>query len=268
MQTDLYQVLGVVPGASAEEIRRAYRGRAFELHPDRHGGSAEAEEAFKELTAAYAVLGDAERRAAYDAACAGGGAWEPPHGQPGGAVNPEELFRGMFQDPAFRSAFEQLAREFSAQGLRFDETYLKRVFAGGRGPIVFGGVFFAGSLGTLLANLLAGTRPAQMPPRAPPQHSLPPRKPGLLGRLFGPALTAHRDTTSSLDVTYTLPVPEQTLAAGGRVQIALPDDAGRRTYQVQVPAGSRPGTRLRLGGKGRTTAGRRGDLLLELIRAD
>ncbi|MDF1554342.1 MAG: DnaJ domain-containing protein [Deferrisomatales bacterium] len=272
MHTDLYQLLGVAPGATTEEIRRSYRKKAFELHPDRHGGSPEAEEAFKDLTAAYAVLGDAARRSAYDAARAGGRFWDPHQGpNEGASVNPEDLFRGMFQDPAFRSAFEQMAREFSSQGLRFDEAYLKKLFTGSRGPIVFGGVFFAGSLGGLLASLLSGARPSQVPPGTAPRQPLPARKPGLLRQLFGAALPAPGDTptgAAELDVTYSLPVPAQTLADGGRVKISLPDGGGRRTYQVQVPPGSRPGTRLRLGGKGGAAAGRRGDLLLELIRAD
>ena len=272
MQTDLYQLLGVAPGAATEEIRKAYRKKAFELHPDRHGGSAEAEEAFKDLTAAYAVLGDARRRAAYDAARAEGRSWEAHRGAPNGAsVDPADLFRGMFQDPAFRGAFEQMAREFSSQGLRFDEAYLKKMFAGSRGPIVFGGVFFAGSLGSLLASLLTGAHPGRVPPGAAPQQPIPARKPGLLHRLFNPALpgpAADAAEPAKLDVTYSLPVPEQTLADGGRVKISLPDGGRHRTYQVQVPPGSHPGTRLRLSGKGTVAGGRRGDLLLELRRAD
>ncbi len=186
-------------------------------------------------------------------------------------MNPEDLFRGMFQDPAFRGAFEQLAREFSSQGLRFDEAYLKKMFAGGRGPIMFGGVFFAGSLGSLLASLLTSPRPGQVPPGAAPRQPLPARKPGLLRQLFGPALPVPETGAADpakLDVTYSLPVPEPTLSDGGRVKISLPDGDSRRTYQVQVPPGSHPGTRLRLGGKGSAAAGRRGDLLLELRRAD
>ena len=110
-----------------------------------------------------------------------------------------------------------------------------------------------------------------MPPGAAPRQPIPARKPGLLRQLFGPALPvpeAGAAAPEPLDVTYSLPVPEQTLAHGGTVKIALPDADGQRTYQVQVPPGSHPGTRLRLGGKGGAAAGRRGDLLLELRRAD
>ncbi len=64
--TDLYGVLGVSPGATDEEIKRAYRRRARELHPDANGGDPEAEARFKEVTVAYEVLRDPERRARYD----------------------------------------------------------------------------------------------------------------------------------------------------------------------------------------------------------
>jgi molecular chaperone DnaJ len=63
---DLYGLLGVSPSASEEEIKRAYRQRARELHPDANGGDAEAEAAFKEVSLAYEVLRDPERRARYD----------------------------------------------------------------------------------------------------------------------------------------------------------------------------------------------------------
>jgi molecular chaperone DnaJ len=63
---DLYELLGVRPDASEEEIKRAYRRRAREYHPDANGGDPELEAKFKEISFAYEVLRDPERRARYD----------------------------------------------------------------------------------------------------------------------------------------------------------------------------------------------------------
>ena len=63
---DYYDVLGVSRGASAEEIKKAYRKVALKYHPDRNQGDKAAEEKFKEAAEAYEVLSDPQKRAQYD----------------------------------------------------------------------------------------------------------------------------------------------------------------------------------------------------------
>ena len=63
---DFYDILGVPRGASADEVKRAYRKRARELHPDANPDDPAAEDKFKELSRAYEVLSDPQQRANYD----------------------------------------------------------------------------------------------------------------------------------------------------------------------------------------------------------
>ena len=63
---DYYEVLGVQKGASAEEIKKAYRKLAVKYHPDKNPGDKEAEEKFKEVAEAYSILSDADKKARYD----------------------------------------------------------------------------------------------------------------------------------------------------------------------------------------------------------
>lgn len=67
-QRDYYEILGVSKNASAEEIKRAYRRKALEWHPDKHKGDGkrQAEQKFKEINQAYEVLRDSQKRQAYD----------------------------------------------------------------------------------------------------------------------------------------------------------------------------------------------------------
>jgi molecular chaperone DnaJ len=85
---DYYQVLGVAKNASAPEVKKAYRKLAQKFHPDANAGNKEAEERFKEISAAYEVLSDPERRKQYDQvremATSGFRGFGGPRGAPGG----------------------------------------------------------------------------------------------------------------------------------------------------------------------------------------
>ncbi len=88
---DYYEVLGVAKSASADEIKKAYRKKAIQFHPDKNPGDKEAEDKFKEAAEAYEVLSDTNKRARYDQyghAGMGGGAG----GFGGGGMNMEDIF--------------------------------------------------------------------------------------------------------------------------------------------------------------------------------
>lgn len=97
MAKDYYATLGVARDASPEEIKKAYRKKALEFHPDRNPGNPTAEAQFKLVSEAYEVLSDENRRRAYDQygeeGLRGGGMGGGPGGFPGGFSSMEEALR-------------------------------------------------------------------------------------------------------------------------------------------------------------------------------
>lgn len=95
MATDYYGALGVSPEATADEIKAAFRSLAREHHPDATGGDAASEHRYKEISEAYAVLSDPQKRQQYDAARMGMGSWSSPWGSPF-ASTIEDIFETFF----------------------------------------------------------------------------------------------------------------------------------------------------------------------------
>ncbi len=89
---DYYETLGVAKGASADEIKKAYRKLALQYHPDRNPGNKEAEEKFKEAAEAYDVLSNEEKRARYDRFGHQGMGGGFGGGGYGGGMNMEDIF--------------------------------------------------------------------------------------------------------------------------------------------------------------------------------
>ncbi len=101
MKKDFYEILGLSKGASASEIKKAYRKKAIEFHPDKNPGDKEAEANFKKAAEAYEVLSDPNKKSQYDQY--GHSAFESGGFGAGGGMNMDDIF-SQFGD-IFGSAF-------------------------------------------------------------------------------------------------------------------------------------------------------------------
>ncbi|HXJ83764.1 MAG TPA: DnaJ domain-containing protein [Candidatus Methylomirabilis sp.] len=271
---DYYAILEIPREATEAEIRKAYRRLALEWHPDRRQGDPRAADRFKEISEAYAALINPARRREYDEAARTGAASEFRHSQ-------EDLLRDLFADPRASSIFEELTREFQRMGMRVDGHTFRHTLFGGR-AVVVGGVFVISPLTILpplfrIARAALGGARATAPVASPEARSLPEEKPGLLATIarVGRSLFARSGSAAPVpagdapeDVTLALRLTRREAEVGGPRPVSIDWARGREEVKVTIPPGLRPGTRLRLRGKGRTRGdGSRGDayLVVEIV---
>jgi molecular chaperone DnaJ len=234
---ELYKTLGVSKKASEEEIKKAYRKLARKYHPDRNPGDAEAEEKFKEISAAYDVLGDPEKRKEYDEGGifgfgGGQGPFDPTGGQAGGfgGVDFGDIFSSVFnRGGGGRRAQAQQVRgrdlETEVQ-LSFDQAI--------NGAQISVTVPKASRCATCHGS---GAKPGTSPVTCP--------------LCKGTGIEAQGQGFFSI----SQPCP-QCGATGQIIEDPCPTCGGSgltqqsKRYKVNVPAGVKEGTRIRLAGKG------------------
>ena len=236
---DYYSALCVSEGASHEDIKHAFRRLAMKYHPDRNLGNEKwAEERFKEVNEAYAILGDKGKRHEYDRMRqAGFGRYGPQYAGTQ-YYTQEQVFRDAFANPYL---FQELARMFQEVGLRYDEKFVDNMFFGGRG---FGFVFPT-----------EPTRGWQFASSYRKEY----RSPLLLrlaGKLIKFALKKMLGTqefsrqNNGEDLHHKITLTQKEATAGGEKEIKYKRGKERKRLLVKVPAGVKEGTRMKLKGMG------------------
>ena len=258
---DYYQILGVTAESSDDEIRKSYRKLAMQYHPDRNPGSSEAEEKFKEIAEAYGVLTDPVKRQQYDTARRMGGPFGGSGGQGGFDYSQEDILRDLFQDPRFQQMFQGLLQEFARRGFRANQHFVRQSFFGGKGGIVFGGLMFFGSLaGPALMN----SAKKRLPEGKGLLRSISSAVGSLIGSGKSAAPPEEATAAPAAETTYTAYLSAEEFQHGKQIQIVTQGPDGQEKLRITVPAGSRPGRKLRLRGKGLPSPQGRGDLFVTL----
>ena len=252
---DYYEVLGVKPDASADEIKSVYRKLARKFHPD-VSKEKNAEERFKDINEAFEALKEPERRAAYDQARASGfrdgDEFRPSGGHPGFDFG--DAGNGPFSD-FFESLFGRMrggpgaaggARRARAEGageVRAElEVDLATAFSGGKQRFSLQG---PRGTRTLEVKIPKGIQSGQTIRLSGQGHVGPDGTPGDL-LLQIKLRKDERFAVEGRDVTVNVPISPWEAALGARVPI--PTLGG--DVEMAIPAGSQSGRRLRLKGRG------------------
>ena len=232
---DFYQLLGVPKNASAEDLKKAYRKLAMQYHPDRNPGDKAAEQKFKDISEAYDVLKDDQKRAAYDRF--GHAAFE------GGAARPGAGDFG-FGAGGFADIFDEMFGEFMGGGrrgqggaargsdLRFNlEISLEDAFKGKQTTV------HVPTLAACEACDGSGAETGSKPVTCPTC--------GGAGRVRAQQgfFTIERTCVSCQGAGRVIEKPCRTCGGQGRVR-------KEKTLSVNIPPGVEDGTRIRLAGEG------------------
>ena len=241
-KSDYYELLGVQRGAATDEIKKAYRQLAMKYHPDQNPDDAEAEQKFKEISEAYDVLSDDQKRGAYDQF--GHAAFEQSGGPGAGG------FEFSFGGGSFADVFDDLfgevmggqrrSRNTSSRGadLRFNlEISLDDAFNGRKADIDVPSTVSCDDCRGTGARNAADPKPCGTCQGA-----------GKVRAQQG-FFTIERTCPGCQGAGYVIDDPCQTCHGSGRT-------AKSRTLNVDIPHGVEDGTRIRLSGEGE--AGLRG----------
>ena len=242
---DYYETLGVSKGADAAEIKKAYRQKAKELHPDRNSDNPNAEAQFKEANEAYEVLKDAEKKAAYDrfghAAFEGGmgGGGAGPRGGHGDFASAfSDVFDDLFGDMMGGRGGGGRSRAQRGNDLRYNlRVKLEEAYAGLQKSITVPAAVACGSCNGTGAE--GGAEPQTCPTCSG------------MGKVRAQQgfFTVERTCPTCNGMGQTIKNPCKVCHGQGRVE-------KEKSLSVNIPAGVETGTRIRLAGEGE--AGMRG----------
>ncbi len=261
---DYYKILGIDQSATKEEIRSAYKKLAFKYHPDRNLHDRKyAEDKFKEITEAYGVLMDSQKRQEYDRTRNLKDSRQRSFtGQNGFYYYQENIFRDMFNDEYANKIFKDLEKEFAKYGMQFDPHFFENLFFGKKG-FFFGGVFFFGPHKSKKRyysynNILRENNPTNLNYNF--QDVLKYRKAKSesfwekLGRkikhLALDKKSCSQPEQRGEDLYYCLKISPEEALSGTEVKIAFNRGGKQEKLKVKIPAGIKSGTTLRLKGKG------------------
>ncbi len=254
MAKDYYEILGVSKTASADEMKKAYRKLAMKHHPDKNPNDKAAEEKFKEISHAYDVLSDEQKRAAYDRyghdAFNQGGMGSAGGNSAAGGFDFSSGFADIFEDLFGMGGGRRGGGEASASTRGADLRYNLNVTLEEA---------FTGKTETIKITTAASCETCKGSGGA--NGSKPVNCSGCNGsgrvRATQGFFTVERTCTSCSGMGKTIKDPCKTCAGSGRVR-------KEKTLSVNIPAGVEEGTRIRLSGEGEVgvRGGATGDLYI------